>query len=905
MSFLLAAGTLLALSPQTPAVPRCLDRSTDPTRVTIVDRQPGHYLGHVSTVRLGDGAILAAYPLGHGRGAIVCKRSDDGGRTWSERLPVPASWSSSQEVPTLWRTVDPNGDAHVLLWSGLHPARLAHSEDDGAHWSELEPAGDWGGIVVMGDVVATATRGRYLAWFHDDGRYLGAGGRADGTFTLLQTETDDGGRTWSRPHAIWAGSDLHLCEPGAVRAPDGELALLLRENARRAPAQVLCSRDDGASWSVPRPLHPALCGDRHTVRRAADGRLVAVFRAMPLDGDAAFLATKGDFVAWVGRDADLRDGGGGQYRVRLLDNLDGWDCGYAGLEALSDGTFVATTYGHWRAGEPPYIVSVRFTLAELDVAAAATTAASPLAAAPAATTTPDAPPRTRADNAANDGTDAADVATLVAYHPTGKAPVDQAVVGAEARLQRALPRLVAADGDLARALAELLRIHRDELLPSRQHPIRTADPLARVLVRFDDETTRRLPVAKLSAHPAAAAFPGDALDLVLPTGTGKVLDLHVPGRRSLGVYARPGAIVTVRFGNGETAPPPGLQLRIGAHSDDIARRDAWPRMPRISRTFAVDRAQMRIGNAYGGLVYLEVGQPQDGRLDVVLDNIVPAPLFVLGTTTPDDWRKQQRAAPGPWAELAADKVVLTVPSAAIRALDDPTALLQFWDRLLDGAADLATRPRQRERPERYVADLEISAGAMHSGYPIMTHLGAVPDMIELARLEQGPWGLFHELGHNHQNRDWTFAGTGEVTVNLFSLYLCHVFCDVPWDQAWGGKLVAARDRLAQCLRNGNKPWGQDGGAKADLALRLLMYSQLERGFGWEAFMHTFAAYRDLPDDERPKTDQDKRDQWLVRMSTAVDRDLGPFFAAWGVEVSAAARAAVSGRAPWLPDDWPQ
>ena len=31
-----------------------------------------------------------------------------------------------------------------------------------------------------------------------------------------------------------------------------------------------------------------------------------------------------------------------------------------------DGTFVTTTYGHWTAGEPPYVVSVRFTLAELD-----------------------------------------------------------------------------------------------------------------------------------------------------------------------------------------------------------------------------------------------------------------------------------------------------------------------------------------------------------------------------------------------------------------------------------------------------------------------------------------------------------------------------------------------------------
>ena len=37
---------------------------------------------------------------------------------------------------------------------------------------------------------------------------------------------------------------------------------------------------------------------------------------------------------------------------------------------LPDGTFVATTYGHWAEGQRPYIVSVRFTLDELDAKAA-------------------------------------------------------------------------------------------------------------------------------------------------------------------------------------------------------------------------------------------------------------------------------------------------------------------------------------------------------------------------------------------------------------------------------------------------------------------------------------------------------------------------------------------------------
>ena len=52
-----------------------------------------------------------------------------------------------------------------------------------------------------------------------------------------------------------------------------------------------------------------------------------------------------------------------------MDNHKGADTAYPGVELLPDGTFVVTTYGHWTPEEEPYIVSVRFTLEELDARA--------------------------------------------------------------------------------------------------------------------------------------------------------------------------------------------------------------------------------------------------------------------------------------------------------------------------------------------------------------------------------------------------------------------------------------------------------------------------------------------------------------------------------------------------------
>ncbi len=341
-----------------------IDLSAETGRQTIVDKEPNQYLGHPTTVLLEDGrTIICVYPKGHGSGGIVMKRSEDGGRTWSQRLLTPESWKTSREVPTIHRVVDAQGKKRLILWSGLYPARFSLSEDDGRTWSELTPAGEWGGIVVMGFVEPLKTGpGHYLAMFHDDGRFFKSGGKATSQFTVYKTLSRDGGRSWSFPEVVWQGSDIHLCEPGCIRAPDGrQLAVLLRENSRRKNSHVIFSNDEGRTWTNPRELPAVLTGDRHTGKYAPDGRLFVSFRDMAKDSP-----TRGDWVGWVGTYQDIVAGKEGQYRVRLMDNKHDWDCAYPGVEVLPDGTFVTTTYGHWTVGEQPFIVSVHFKLAELD-----------------------------------------------------------------------------------------------------------------------------------------------------------------------------------------------------------------------------------------------------------------------------------------------------------------------------------------------------------------------------------------------------------------------------------------------------------------------------------------------------------------------------------------------------------
>jgi len=262
----------------------------------IVDREKGQYLGHPTTVLLEDNkTMICVYPKGHGKGPIVMKRSDDAGLTWSERLPTPSSWETSKEVPTISRVIGPGGKKRLIMFSGLYPARMAVSDDDGFTWSELQTIGDWGGIVMMGCVIPLKTgMGQYMALFHDDLRFFTEDGsekysarEADYSsrlFTLYKTISEDGGLTWSFPEAIYSSSEINLCEPGYIRSPEGnQIAVLLRENARVKNSHVIFSNDEGKTWTLPRELPASLTGDRHVLRYTPDGRILASFRDVSTD----------------------------------------------------------------------------------------------------------------------------------------------------------------------------------------------------------------------------------------------------------------------------------------------------------------------------------------------------------------------------------------------------------------------------------------------------------------------------------------------------------------------------------------------------------------------------------------------------------------------------------------------
>ena len=498
-------------------------------------------------------------------------------------------------------------------------------------------------------------------------------------------------------------------------------------------------------------------------------------------------------------------------------------------------------------------------------------------------------------------THAAKALAAVNAHETGKRVLTTPeIIQATASVVSAI-RCTAPDDDLLwsdiRALAETY-----DRWPTEERPLSRTRAVGRIAATFVVESHRRAPAESVGAHPAAVDFPGPVPTDAPRLSRSVIIDTAVPRWHSTGLYAAPGELVTVTMPD-EAASAGGFHVRVGAHSDGIWRRPEWTRMPEITRRFPVSAPTTPIANAFGGLIYVEVPPGTAvGRIAVAIEGAVAAPLFVVGQTDADAWRDEIRHAPAPWAEIAGRNMIVTTAAHEVRALDHPAAVATAWDRVLDLSAELATWPSgSRSSPERFVVDRQISVGVMHDGYPLMAHLDQSANLVGAAHLRtEGNWGFFHEVGHNHESGDWTFAGTGEVTVNLFTLYVYEFLCGIPVAEHPRGSPAFRAEQMARY--DFDDPdfvqW------KREPFLALVMYEQMQQAFGWDAYRRVFAAYRALPHTERPKSDDEKRDQWLVRFSREVGRDLGPFFEAWGIPTSQEARNSIAHLPTWLPEDFP-
>ena len=435
-----------------------------------------------------------------------------------------------------------------------------------------------------------------------------------------------------------------------------------------------------------------------------------------------------------------------------------------------------------------------------------------------------------------------------------------------------------------------------------------ADPIADVLLAIEEGLYLRLPANELTAHPSAVDFPG-----AIPVNTPRVTEIvsvngdyiglpsgfgysgaRSHGMMGTGLYAAPGEVVNI------TVPASlvdqNVRVQIGAHSDSLWNKDEVDRHPKVHRKWVIDSATMQVGNTFGGSIYITF--PPDstfGMANVTIENAVQAPRYIAGETTEQEWNMTQRSLPAPWAELEGEFFILTVPSIEIRSLDSVVELMNWWDTALQMEHNLSGY-LPWTRVERAVFDVQISAGWMHSGYPFMAHTVSVPNVVNLSYMStQGDWGMFHELGHNHQWMAATLPGNTETTCNLFSAYIMTELVGVDLGTGHGAMNDANRETRTEGYFNAGSQISQ-----WSVWTALETHMQIQEEFGWQIYTDTFSQYYNTSMNQ-PSNDAQEYNSWAARISNETGMNLVPFFQAWGLPINSETFATVDHLPVWNTD----
>ena len=387
-----------------------LPRYVMPERyMSTIERAPGtdrQYLGQPDMIQTRTGRLITAYPIGHGKGPLVMRISEDGGITWTEKTDIPASWAGSQETPTLY-TVTVNGAERLLLitacpgWgtdsNGNQTGfNVSYSDDNGDTWTEYEHF--WSNfsngsvnkvIVAMASLVQLKDEnGNYIE------KWMGVYHNYDMVnYKTYLTFNADGSMNWSEPVPYLSDyrnieSSHQICEVGMFRSPDGSRIVgLARSQSHMNLSTMFWSDDEGQTWSEPVELPGSLAGERHKAKYDPEtGKLVITFREINYDLNNNGQIESGDWHCgdwglWVGTYEDLMNLNDGEYCVTIdedfTQNTYSGDTGYAGFVVLPDGTFVMNSYGHWDEDfskswtggvttDLCYIRQARFNLTELE-----------------------------------------------------------------------------------------------------------------------------------------------------------------------------------------------------------------------------------------------------------------------------------------------------------------------------------------------------------------------------------------------------------------------------------------------------------------------------------------------------------------------------------------------------------
>ncbi|MBY7114747.1 S-layer protein [Bacillus sp. 17RED48] len=339
-----------------------------------------------------------------------------------------------------------------------------------------------------------------------------------------------------------------------------------------------------------------------------------------------------------------------------------------------------------------------------------------------------------------------------------------------------------------------------------------------------------------------------------------------------GLYAKPNEQITINVEGNQD-----IQVYIGTYSYDAS----WREDSKI-KSFTLKPGINTIQSPNGGMIYFYNKQQGGTIRTTITTGGTTTPFFELGKHTKQDLINMLDQYPNAHAvELKGERVLITASPARVKKYllgsnTDPVQLLKKMDeatRIQDKVAGLS----EEQVDKHYVHYVEENHSPDYYMYATSYRTAYVGDAIQyvldINKFVKDGWGPWHEAGHLRQQSPWKFYNMTEVQNNIYSLSVEKAF-NQPSNLEKSGIYPKAFQYLEQVNKNYDEI--------SDVFVKLVMLWQLQLAYGEDFYPKLHQLYRDMPSNELPQTDENKKQLFMISTSKVAKQNLIPFFEKWGL-----------------------
>lgn len=343
------------------------------------------------------------------------------------------------------------------------------------------------------------------------------------------------------------------------------------------------------------------------------------------------------------------------------------------------------------------------------------------------------------------------------------------------------------------------------------------------------------------------------------------------GWQSTGYYAAPGENIVVTVPAGVN----GLKFRIGGFNDILEEVAKPKRYTNMNIEGDLLPGENTLMSYFGGHLYFFY-ETSGSTATLQVAGVVKSPDYIKGETDATAWKQEIATTIMPWAELRSSKVILTLPVGILKMINDPEALLTFYDEMITNDYDgfYGTTSTQ---PWRLRTDVVVSTGENDKT------LGGYPAVI-VGDLDSALMNLPAMTDPNILKVCQAFASTFQQP-ELGGQYFSNALLNLPYHRMYHRKQLWPVANTEFESSAGNFVQSDDPAKRFyDLtsAQQVGMFVQLAQQYGWNIFSYIAQQVRE---NEAPAHDQDKNDALAMYATEYANQDLTPFFSAWGFTLS--------------------